>query len=167
MHDGRERRARRAALGTITALGTLAALAATGCTAARPAAAPTTMTAPTDTAPVYAVIPRPVRLVPGVGRFTLTPRTVIWTDAASAALGHQLVRDLEPATGFTLTVRSGGRAPARGIVLRLDPALDSLGSEGYVLDVTPARVLARAAAPAGLFYAVQTVRQLLPPAVFR
>jgi hexosaminidase len=36
-----------------------------------------------------------------------------------------------------------------------------------VLDVRPARIVARASAAAGLFYAVQTLRQLLPPQIFR
>jgi hexosaminidase len=156
MHDGRGRRARLATLGILTVL----APAAGPATAQQAAAAP-------DPAPTYAVIPRPVRLTPAAGHFTLTARTVVWTDTASAALGHQLVRALEPATGFALAVASGGTAPASGIVLHLDPALDSLGAEGYVLEVTPTRVLARAAGPAGLFYAVQTVRQLLPPEIFR
>ena len=145
-------------------------LAAGGCATATARSAPVPPPPVNEVADSYAVIPRPVRLTPAAGHFTLTARTVIWTDPASAALGHQLARQLEPATGFPLAVRSGGAAPAEGVVLRLDPtdpALDSLGAEGYTLEVTPTRVLARSAGPAGLFYAVQTVRQLLPPAIFR
>jgi hexosaminidase len=53
------------------------------------------------------------------------------------------------------------------VVLRRDASLARLGAEGYALDVRPDGVTARAPAEAGLFYAVQTVRQLLPPDVFR
>jgi len=114
-----------------------------------------------------AVIPQPVKVTERSGRFTLTGRTAIWTDAAAAAIGRQFAAYVEPATGFTLRVQSAGSAPASGIQFRIDRSLARLGPEGYVLDVRPARIVARASGPAGLFYAVQTLRQLLPPQIFR
>jgi len=114
-----------------------------------------------------AVIPQPVKVTERSGRFALTGRTAIWTDAAAAAIGRQFAAYVEPATGFTLRVHSGGSAPASGIQFRIDRSLARLGPEGYVLDVRPARIVARASGPAGLFYAVQTRRQLLPPQIFR
>ena len=114
-----------------------------------------------------AVIPQPVRITPHAGRFTLTARTVIWADAASAPVARQLARYLEPATGFSFVVRTTGAPPASAIVLRHDPSLQRLGAEGYTLDVSRAAVTLRASAPAGLFYAVQTLRQLLPAGIFR
>jgi hexosaminidase len=114
-----------------------------------------------------AVIPRPVSVTPGSGHFRLTSRTVIWTDASSAAVGRQLARYLEPATGFSFAVRIGGSVPANAIVLRRDAGLRRLGSEGYTLGVRSTGITARAPEAAGLFYAVQTLRQLLPPEIFR
>jgi hexosaminidase len=114
-----------------------------------------------------ALIPQPVTLTPRTGRFQITARTVIWTDAASARVGRQLARYLEPATGYTVVVRSGGSAPTGAIVLRLDRTLRRLGAEGYTLDVRSDGITARAPELAGLFYAVQTIRQLLPPEIFR
>ena len=126
-----------------------------------------------DSVPTIAVIPRPAHVVPLPGRFALTARTVIWTDPGHAdvtEVGRQLARYLEPATGFALAVRAG--APPAGtsagaVVLRRDASLARLGPEGYLLEVRPDRVTARAPAAAGLFYAVQTIRQLLPADVFR
>jgi hexosaminidase len=112
------------------------------------------------------IIPRPAQVSRGAGEFTVTAATEIWTDAGSVAMGRQLARYLEPATGYVLNIRSGG-TPGSGIVLRRDPSLARLGPEGYALDITPAQVLARAASDTGLFYALQTIRQLLPPAIFR
>jgi hexosaminidase len=114
-----------------------------------------------------AIVPQPVRVTPRVGQFRLTARTVIWSDAASGPVARQLARYLEPATGFAFVVRTTGTPPANSITLRQDPSLRRLGNEGYTLDASSSRVSLRAPGPAGLFYAVQTMRQLLPPQIFR
>ncbi len=134
------------------------------------AASPRSTRAQSDSAAVaarFAIIPHPVSLTPREGEFRVTARTVIWTDDASRVVGHQLARYLEPVTGYTLTVRTGGAPPARAIVLRLDPTLRRVGGEGYALEARPSGITMRATTPAGLFYAVQTLRQLLPPEFFR
>jgi hexosaminidase len=113
------------------------------------------------------LIPRPVSVATQAGKFTLGPRTVIWTDRASASVARQLARYLEPATGFTLRVQVGGAVPPAAIALRRDAALTRLGAEGYALTVRRDGVVARAPELAGLFYAVQTIRQLLPAAIMR
>jgi hexosaminidase len=120
-----------------------------------------------DTA--LAVIPRPVHVTVGTGTFTLVPATAVVTDAATREIGYQLADWLYPATGYRLAVRGGGSSgnAARTISLRLDPALSRLGEEGYRLTVTSTRITIRAFRPAGAFYAVETLRQLLPPDVFR
>jgi hexosaminidase len=118
-------------------------------------------------APAIAVIPQPVNVTPRTGHFTITSKTLVWSDAASASIAEQFVRYVEPATGFTLRVRTGGEPPAGSIAFRRDRTLARLGPEGYALDVQPARIVARAPELAGLFYAVQTMRQLLPAEIFR
>jgi hexosaminidase len=55
-------------------------------------------------------------------------------------------------------------AGARMLVFTLNAAPNpQLGAEGYTLNVTPNRIELAANQPAGLFYAGQTLRQLLPP----
>ena len=117
---------------------------------------------------VIAIIPQPTRLTPSSEQFVVHDGTVIWTDDASADRGRQLAAYLAPAMGFTLAVRSGGSAPPRSIQLRRDASLRPLlGGEGYRLRVGSGGMSAQAAEQAGLFYAVQTIRQLLPPEIFR
>ncbi len=113
------------------------------------------------------IIPRPAKLTTGTGQFTLTPATTIWVTSETAALGRRLARYLEPATGFDLAVRTTGTPTGNRIVLRLDSALARLGDEGYTLDVAPGVVSLRAAKPAGLFYSIQSLRQILPVEIFR
>ncbi len=113
------------------------------------------------------VIPRPVHMTRGSGEFTLTAGTVIVTDRATRDIGFQLADGLRPATGYRLSVLSASGAGATVISLRLDPALARLGAEGYRLSVMRTRITIRAYKPAGAFYAVETLRQLLPPDNFR
>src|SRR6266571_1382288 len=113
------------------------------------------------------VIPRPAHMIRGTGEFALTSGTVIVTDRATQDIGYELADWLQPATGYRLSVVGAPGAATRVVSLRLDPALARLGDEGYRLSVTPTSVTIRAFRPAGAFYAVQTLRQLLPPDNFR
>src|SRR6266550_1528758 len=118
-----------------------------------------------DTA--LSVIPRPVHMIRGTGEFALTSGTIIVTDRATRQIGYQLADWLQPATGYRVSVAGAASTASRVISLRLDPTLSRLGDEGYRLSVTPNRITIRAFRPAGAFYAVETLRQLLPPDNFR
>lgn len=115
-----------------------------------------------------AVIPRPQSVVSGRGSFALTARTTIWSDKADSAVARRFVRGLAVATGFDLPIQMGPARSGNRIVFRRAAARDTtLGAEGYRLDVRPGVVTVTASMPAGAFYATQTLRQLLPPAIFR
>ena len=129
------------------------------------AAAPTVGRAQTEDVPI---IPRPDSVKSAKGHFTLTARTVIVTDRADSAVAQRFAFSLAPATGFALPVRIGTTARGNRIVFRRAPVRDArFGEEGYKLDVRPGVVTITAAKPAGAFYATQSLRQLLPPDVFR
>jgi hexosaminidase len=114
-----------------------------------------------------AIIPQPESLTVGRGEFTLDANTVIYADAASADIARRFAVSLMPATGLAIPVRVGAAPAASGIVLQRNARLTRLGDEGYELAVTPRRISIRAKERAGVFYGLQSVRQMLPPEVFR
>ena len=115
------------------------------------------------------VIPRPASEVATGGTFRLSADTGIYVDPASdelKAIGQYLADHLNPATGYAIKLQGTNEAPARSsIALSLTGADPALGDEGYSLNITPDQVKLVANQPAGLFYGVQTIRQLLPPTI--
>jgi hexosaminidase len=114
------------------------------------------------------VIPQPVSVKAGSGEFVFSARTQIIAPASAQQLAEQLRGNLQPAMGFPLTiVRPSGTPRAGGITLSVERSLRRLGPEGYRLQIARSGIRIRASAPAGLFYGIQTLRQLLPADVFR
>lgn len=112
------------------------------------------------------IIPQPQSLKAQRGAFVLTPKTTIIAGAPELTdIGRYLAELLAPATGMKLPVTSAGSSPAEAIVLTLDAARTRLGNEGYALECTPTGVTITAPKPAGVFYGMQTLRQLLPSAI--
>lgn len=106
-----------------------------------------------------ALIPQPSSVTPRSGSFTFDRDTRV--DAGDTAWPEveKLWSRLRPVLGNML--------PANGrkenvLVFRVDELRKDLGTEGYQLDVRRDSINAVAATPAGLFYAVQSLRQMLP-----
>ena len=117
-------------------------------------------------APFPALVPKPVKTEAEAGRFELSRQTVLVAGPGAEAEARRLADSLKAATGFSLPVMAG-EAHSRAIVLRLDKSLaPRLGTEGYLLVVTPKGVSIRAAEATGLFYGGITFQQLLPPEIF-
>ncbi len=104
-----------------------------------------------------ALVPQPQQINHDEGRFVLTPSTKIIASPGAESQGAYLADLLasEPTTG------SGDD---NAIDLVLDPDA-SMHDEGYQLVITPERVTIAAPNAQGLFYGIQTLRQLLPAAV--
>jgi hexosaminidase len=104
----------------------------------------------------------------GEGAFDLTEGLAITVEPATEemkAIGKLLADRLGAAIGHGVPVLTG-TVPRKGSIHLTTAAGDpALGEEGYALSITQDRVVLVAHRPAGAFYGLQTIRQLLPPAI--
>jgi hexosaminidase len=108
------------------------------------------------------LIPAPAEMNRKVGAFVITPETVIAADAANQRNAVYLRDLIARPTGFRLAVQSEAVDSTNVIRLTTSEDRDTLRREGYRLDVSPGVVCIEAPEPAGVFYGIQMLRQLLP-----
>ena len=110
------------------------------------------------------LIPQPVSVQPRTGVFTLTKNASIhYNKSEGQAVADMLGLKLNVPTGFGIAARPGKTGT---IQLNLtDTRNAQLGDEGYTLNTSPKGVIITANRPAGLFYGMQTLLQLLPAAI--
>jgi hexosaminidase len=116
------------------------------------------------------VIPKPMKTKMTTGHFVVNQETAIYAQTGCSdvkKVAKYLSEQLRPATGLSLVVleQSNAKVPVDSFLLTTENPDSSLGDEGYELLVTQNSVILRAPKPAGLFYGVQTLRQLLPPQI--
>jgi hexosaminidase len=111
-----------------------------------------------------AIIPEPVYLSSRPGHFVL-PRNILIAAPQRPELKqaiHLLVEKLKVATAASVKVSTTSAAAAT-ITLQLNKQANTkIGGEGYELNITPTGIVIKANEPAGLFYGIQTLWQLLP-----
>jgi hexosaminidase len=118
-----------------------------------------------------AVIPAPTSLqLNAAERFVIDSTTSVLVPAEASAEVERVARVLcgllSPAgPAAPRRLAAGESPPPRSMLLALALGRATLGGEGYELEMAQDRVTLRANDPAGLFYGVQTIRQLLPVAV--
>ncbi len=115
------------------------------------------------------LLPKPVSVTPAQGQFRLTAEATIFIHPDGPelrAIGAYLSERWSPATGYRLPVEAAtGDPPPGSLYLTTTGGDPTLGEEGYALAVAPGGVRLSAPYPEGLFRGVQTLRQLLPPAI--
>lgn len=101
------------------------------------------------------IIPRPVAVTPSKGAFRIKSNTTLAVAPEAAAAGRLLSASL------TLKTTTPDRARKNSILITVDPSITVPSEEGYLLDITSKRVEIRGKGPAGAFYGVQSLLQLL------
>lgn len=115
------------------------------------------------------LIPEPVSVTSGTGDFVIinkTPIHVLTSDHDAARVGKYISERLSKVSGYSLPVivNAKNAAVKNGINLSLIKDA-SLGNEGYKLEVTSHEITISANKPAGLFYGMQSLFQLMPKEV--
>ncbi|WP_037318288.1 beta-N-acetylhexosaminidase [Salegentibacter sp. Hel_I_6] len=107
-----------------------------------------------------AIIPQPAEIEWKEGFFTLQERTVVCFSSGAEASAAWLHRLLQNTSAQSSTMQG---EDCNGFSLKIDPNLEeNLGIEGYQLDISSSVVSLKAASEAGLFYGIQTIRQMFP-----
>ncbi len=108
----------------------------------------------------FNIVPQVLESVPAQGVFALDGKVEIVATKQCRKEALYLREALEERTALRL--KKGTRAGGKKIVLRLSDELADLGPEGYRLEVTAKHIQLEAYTNGGLFYAVQTLLQILP-----
>ena len=109
-----------------------------------------------ETLPIPLIVPKPQQMDILEGRFTFDKNTSVFADATYYAAEDFLRDYFQNGTGLEL--KNAERSEAN-IIFENDA---SLPSEGYTLMVSNDNISIKAADASGAFYAVQTLRQMLP-----
>ena len=107
------------------------------------------------------ILPRPAQFEATFGAFTLSAATVIVADSPNQWNASYLHALFAPLTGFPLPFVPQAEGQASVISLQLGGDREKLGREGYRLTVQPGKVEIEAPEPTGVFYGIQSLRQLL------
>lgn len=112
------------------------------------------------------LIPAPVSVTSGTGHFILNDKTgvqLLTDDASAKRVSEFLLKKLSLVTGRTIPVVVDTRNKSAANSIRFSLIKDaSLGDEGYTLNVTTSGISIAANKPAGLFYGMQSLFQLMP-----
>jgi hexosaminidase len=114
------------------------------------------------------IIPEPVEIIEkkGVFHFNRTTRILIKGDTTGfATIFKSFVISFNRASGILLTIsQKNSKADSLNVLvieLNHDPSIKN--NEGYIIEIDKNQIHISAPALAGIFYAIETIKQLLPP----
>ncbi len=112
-----------------------------------------------------ALIPKVQKMSLGESSFRLKKGTkLIVENVDQQIIASQFADIFEKVSGWKLQVIVGGNEGSNKIIFKTEPLM---GPESYSLEVKKDGIEIKAAKPTGFFYAMQTVRQLLPVEIER
>ncbi|MFR9513073.1 MAG: beta-N-acetylhexosaminidase [Rikenellaceae bacterium] len=111
------------------------------------------------------IIPKPQQQSYGEGSFEIGRKVEIITNCEEGSDAATFLSDLFQRSSNKKVSVAMGEEREGAINIILDSAATSQNSEGYSLEVAPSGVTIKSATKAGLFYGVQSLRQLMPASI--
>ena len=113
------------------------------------------------------LIPKPTSFFQSTGNFIISSDTKIFLQKENSevvSIAKLLSIALREASRCEIEISDASSAQEAGNIQLTLNGEASLGEEGYELSINTDSILLNATCPAGLFYAIQTLRQLIPTA---
>lgn len=114
------------------------------------------------------VIPQPVEMTALEGYFELNKKTRLVAETGNdeaERIAKMLADKFQTASGIALPVEQGDESGKNAVFFTTKQSDNIDNKEGYSLSAGKKGVVIRASEPAGLFYGMQTLLQLLPPEI--
>lgn len=118
---------------------------------------------PATSAQEISIIPKPQEISKQSGEFNVNEKTHIKLDGTSETDISLFTKQLRKATSYDLPFTD--KADKNVIVFQIDSTVELSNNEGYILNISKNKVVAKAKTTKGIFYATQSLRQLLPLAI--
>ncbi|NVM16510.1 MAG: beta-N-acetylhexosaminidase [Candidatus Lokiarchaeota archaeon] len=112
----------------------------------------------------FNIIPEPVNILLKEGAFILNEETLILTDLKVKKIAEQLKQILLSMLGLNINIKGDIQTNIKEnlIILKIVHNEKQLNGEGYKLGISQDCIEIVASTPKGLFYCIQTLRQLIP-----
>lgn len=107
-----------------------------------------------------AVIPEPQSLVIANSAFIFNNDVTISYNSSELGQQASYFIDLIAST-FDIKISESEEEGAGNLILKLGSKKDTLGKEGYLMNITEKRIAIRASSPSGIFYGLQSLFQIL------
>ncbi|MDP5043606.1 MAG: beta-N-acetylhexosaminidase, partial [Leeuwenhoekiella sp.] len=121
---------------------------------------------------VLSIIPIPTQYEVKEGNFKFDEKTIFYVDTTNTEVykvAEGLQTKLRMVSGMLIPIQplsNFNEHTLHAVAFQLD-SLSDLGKEGYKLEVNTRQITLNAKQPAGLFYGVQSLIQLLPPEIVK
>lgn len=109
------------------------------------------------------IIPKPQKIKTTADKFNINKHTTIQLAGVSKSDVAHFLQNIRQSTGYKLPLKN--KANTNTIVFKIDPELKIPKESGYTLNITNKKVLVQAKTKKGIFYASQSLRQLLPASI--
>jgi hexosaminidase len=105
------------------------------------------------------VIPKAISANATGKTFLINGKTTIVADSSLTDVANYLAENLKTITGLSINMSS--EAQEGSVILSLKGGSSSFGDEGYELQIDDDQIKITANKPAGIFYGIQTLRQII------